>query len=57
MNFAVSAAITKSQDRTRLQPAPAAAPLTAHTTGFSSAQMAFTIREKPNVEIRMPRGV
>ena len=39
MNFALLAASTMSQASARLAPAPAATPLTAQTTGFSSARI------------------
>ena len=38
MKFADLAAMTMSQARTRLQPAPAATPLTAQITGKESAR-------------------
>src|SRR3546814_18433433 len=39
MNFADRAAITMSPERARLAPAPAATPLTAHTTGLPLPRM------------------
>jgi hypothetical protein len=43
-NRAVSAASRTSQARASDRPAPAAAPLTAAITGFSSPRIAVTVR-------------
>ena len=42
MNFAERAAITMSQASAMLAPAPAATPLTAHTTGFGMPRISVT---------------
>src|SRR5207253_10519592 len=56
MNVAASAAIRMSHAHANESPAPAAAPLTAAITGFSSARIASTFRSEEHTSELQSRG-